>query len=75
MQQTRPERGQHGDAVHRSMPFWSEHRDRAGVVEYVRWAFSSEGATGVRFGERSWPTTSRWRSTGQRWSKRRTASR
>lgn len=39
------------DAVHRSMPFRPEHRGRAAVVEYVRWAFSSERATGVRFGE------------------------
>ena len=38
------------DAVHRSMPFRPEHRGRAGVVDYVRWAFSTERATGVRFG-------------------------
>ncbi len=39
------------DAVHRSMPFRPEHHGRAGVVEYVRRAFSSERSTGVRFGE------------------------
>jgi ketosteroid isomerase-like protein len=39
------------DAVHRSMPFRPEHRGRAGVVQYVRWAFSAERPSGVRFGE------------------------
>jgi ketosteroid isomerase-like protein len=38
-------------AMHRSMPFRPEHRGRAGVVDYVRWAFSTERATGVRFGQ------------------------
>jgi ketosteroid isomerase-like protein len=38
------------DVVHRSMPFRRQHHGRSGVVEYVRWAFSSERATAVRFG-------------------------
>lgn len=39
------------DAVDRSMPFRPEQRGRAGVVEYVRWAFSGERAVRVCFGE------------------------
>ena len=39
------------DVVHRSMPFRRQHHGRSGVVEYVRWAFSSERAIAVRFGQ------------------------
>jgi len=38
------------DCVHRSMPFRPEHTGRQAVVDYVRWSFSTEAATEVRFG-------------------------
>ena len=38
------------DCVHRSMPFRPVHAGRAAVVDYVRWAFSTEDTTEVRFG-------------------------
>jgi ketosteroid isomerase-like protein len=38
------------DCIHRSMPFRPVHVGRSAVVDYVRWAFANERATGVRFG-------------------------
>ena len=35
------------DCVHRSMPFRPVHAGRAAVVDYVRWAFSTEDTTEV----------------------------
>jgi ketosteroid isomerase-like protein len=37
------------DCVHRSMPFREAHQGRAGVADYIAWAFSTERATEVRF--------------------------
>ena len=37
------------DCIHRSMPFRPLHEGRGGIADYVRWAFSSERATEVRF--------------------------
>jgi hypothetical protein len=37
------------DCSHRSMPFRPLHEGRDGVVDYVRWALSTERATEVRF--------------------------
>jgi uncharacterized protein (TIGR02246 family) len=38
------------DCVHRSMPFRPVHAGRQAIVDYVRWSFSTEEATEVRFG-------------------------
>ena len=38
------------DCTHRSMPFRPVHEGRAAVADYVRWAFSTEETTEVRFG-------------------------
>jgi SnoaL-like domain len=52
------------DCIHRSMPFRPVHPGRKGVVEYVDWAFSTERATGVRFGPPlvagDWATIEYW---------------
>jgi hypothetical protein len=37
--------------VHRSMPFRPVHQGRAGMLDYIRWAFGDERATEVRFGQ------------------------
>jgi hypothetical protein len=39
------------DAIYRSHPFRDPHHGRAGMLEYTRWAFSSEEDADCWFGE------------------------
>ncbi|WP_406165457.1 nuclear transport factor 2 family protein [Streptomyces sp. NBC_00996] len=39
------------DCVHRSMPFREPHRGRSELAAYVRWSFTAEQTTDVRFSE------------------------
>ncbi|MFD9394036.1 nuclear transport factor 2 family protein [Streptomyces sp. NPDC060000] len=38
-----------GSCVHRSMPFREPHRGRAELAAYLRWSFTAERVTDVRF--------------------------